>query len=60
MRQQVYTSKCGNKTLRGTAAQLARKHEDLAVIALKEQRDLEAQQHSQYAEHWRKVARGQF
>lgn len=58
-RPPTYTSKIGDETLTGSAQTIARKYEEIAVNALKEQRDLAAQQYSQHAEHWRKVARGE-
>lgn len=58
-KQEIYESKCGDLTIRGSASQLVKKYEELAVNALKEQRDLAAQQYSQHAEHYRKVEMGE-
>jgi len=54
-RKPIYTSRCGELKLRGTAAQIAAKYADLAEASLKEKDDMQARIYSQHAEHWRKV-----
>lgn len=60
-RMPVYTSRCIglDRPLRGSAAQIAEKYEDLSVEALKAKDDMQARIFSQHAHHWRKVERGE-